>query len=117
MMVKNKDGTYKAGLLDVLCILHNVNTGRYHAAFFEESPIPGDVKTVNETEVVRLKSKMHHTEGSETLEGALEQLKELSEQIIVSEENIRKDPIDWDGEIGITFLWENWRNGNSFDPK
>lgn len=109
MMINNGNGTFTAGRLDVLCILHNVNTGRYHAAFFEEHPLPGEVKSIEETDIVRLKSKMHHTTGSDTLEGALEHLEELSEQIIVPEENIKKDPIDWDGEIGIVFVWENWR--------
>lgn len=109
MMMRNVDGTYTCGSLDVLCILHNVNTNRYHAAFFEEHPLPGEVKPVEETEIVRLKSKMHHTGGSDTLDGALEHLKELSEKIIVPEENIWKEPIDWDGEIGITFIRDNWR--------
>lgn len=109
MMINNGNGTFTAGGLDMLCILHDVNTDRYHAAFFEEHPLPGEVKSIEETDIVRLKSKMHHTTGSDTLEGALEHLKELSEQIIVPEENIKKDPIDWDGEIGIVFVWNNWR--------
>lgn len=109
MMMNNGDETFIAGSLDVLCILHNVNTNRYHAAFFEEHPFPGEIKPVEETDIVRLKSKMHHTGGSDTLDGALEHLKELSEKIIVPEENIKKEPIDWDGEIGITFVWNNWK--------
>lgn len=111
MMIEATNGTFTAGELDVLCILHNVNTGRYHAAFFEEHPLPGEVKSVKETDIVRLKSKMHHTEGSETLEGALEHLEKLSEQIIVPDENIRKEPIDWNGELGVSLVWENWRKG------
>lgn len=109
MMIDKGNGTYEAGPLDVLCILHDVNTGKYHAAFFEESPFPGKVESMEEMEVVRLKSKMHHTAGSETLDGALAHLKELSEKIIVPDENVKKEPIDWNGEIGITFVWENWR--------
>lgn len=109
MMMDNGNGTFTAGGLDVLCILHDVNTDRYHAAFFEEKPFPGEVKSIEETDIVRLQSKMHHTSGSDTLDGALEHLKELSEKIIVPEENIKKEPIDWDGELGITFVWNNWR--------
>lgn len=109
MMINNGNDTFTVGGLDVLCILHDVNTDRYHAAFFEEHPLPGEVKSIEETDIVRLKSKMHHTTGSDTLEGALEHLKELSEKIIVPEENIKKDPIDWNGEIGIVFVWNNWR--------
>lgn len=109
MMIDKGNGTYAAGLLDVLCILRNVNTGKYHAAFFEEIPVPGKVEPMNETEIVRLRSKMHHTTGSETLDGALDHLKELREKIIVPDENVKKEPIDWNGEIGTTFVWENWR--------
>lgn len=108
MMIDKGNGTYAAGPLDVLCILHDVNTGKYHAAFFEESPISGKVRPMDKTEFVRLKSKMHHTAGSKTLDGALEHLKELSEKIIVPDENVKKEPIDWDGEIGITLVFENW---------
>ena len=109
MMMDNGNGTFTAGGLDVLCILHNINTNRYHAAFFEEHHFPGNVKPVEETDVVRLKSKMHHTGGSDTLDGALEHLKDLSEKIIVPDENIWKEPIEWNGEIGITFIRDNWR--------
>ena len=88
-----------------------METDRYHAAFFEESPLPGKLKSIEETDVVRLKSKMHHTEGSDTLDGAIKHLDELSKKIIVSEENIWKEPIDWDGDPGVTLLRENWKRG------
>lgn len=109
MMMDNGNGTFTAGGLDVLCILHDVNTDKYHAAFFEEKPLPGKVKSIEETDIVRLKSKMHHTGGSDTLDGALEHLKELSEKIIVPGENVFNEPIEWDGTIGIVLLWKNWR--------
>ncbi len=109
MMIDNGNGTFTAGGLDVLCILYDVNKNRYHAAFFEESPMPGRVKSIDETDIVRLRGKMHHTGGSDTLEGALGHLKELSEKVIVPEENVWKDPIDWNGEIGITLIRNNWR--------
>lgn len=108
-MIDNGNNTFTAGGLDVLCILHDVNTDRYHAAFFEEHPLPGKVKSMEETDIVRLKSKMHHTVGSDTLEGALEHLKELSEKIIVPEENIWKDPVEWNGELGIVLIRDNWK--------
>ena len=103
MMKDNGNGTFTAGGLDVLCILHDVNTDRYHAAFFEEKPLPGKIKSIEETDIVRLQSKMHHASGSDTLDVALKHLKELSEKIIVPEENIKKEPIDWDGCLGVTF--------------
>lgn len=109
LIEKQEKGKFIGGPLDVLCILHNINTGRYHAAFFEESPLPGPVPDIKNTKIVRLKSKMHHTEGSDTLEGALEHLKKLSEQIEVSEENIWKEPQDWNGDLGIVWLKDNWK--------
>lgn len=109
MMVSNGDGTFTAGGLDLLCILYDVNKNSYHAAFFEESPMPGEVKSVEETDIVRLKSRMHHTGGSDTLDGALKHLKGLSEKIIVPEENIWKEPIEWNGQIGVTLIIDNWR--------
>lgn len=108
-MLDNGNGTFTAGPLDMLCILHDVNTNRYHAAFFEENPLPGKVESVQATNIVRVQSKMHHTEGSDTLEGALEHLKELSQKIILPKENIKNDPIDWDGNLGVVILMENWR--------
>lgn len=108
MLLRHDDDTFTGGPLDVLCILKDINTGRFHAAFFEEKPMPGPVKPVHETEVVRLKSTMHHTEGSDTLEGALVHLNELSVQIQLPEENVWKDPIDWDGQPAV-WLKPNWR--------
>jgi hypothetical protein len=72
-------------------------------------PLPEKVKSIEETDIVRLKSKMHHTRGSDTLDRALIHLKELSEKIAVPEDNIFGEPIKWDGTTGTVFLWENWR--------
>lgn len=108
MLFRHDDGTFTGGPLDVLCIFKNIHTGRYHAAFLEEKPMPGPVKSVADTQVVRLKSTMHHTEGSDTLEGALIHLNELSIQIKLPEENVWKDPIDWDGNPAV-LLKSNWR--------
>ncbi len=72
-------------------------------------PLPEKVKSIEETDIVRLKSKMHHTRGSDTLDRVLIHLKELSEKIAVPEDNIFGEPIKWDGTTGTVFLWENWR--------
>lgn len=109
MLIDNGNNTFTAGGLDMLCILHDVNTDKYHAAFFEESSLPGKIKSIEETDFVRLKSKIHHTSGSDTLDGALIHLKDLSEKIVVPDENVFKQPIEWDGTIGMVLLWENWR--------
>lgn len=34
MLLPNGDGTYTGGEQDIICILNDVNTGKYHAAFF-----------------------------------------------------------------------------------
>lgn len=111
MLIRHDDGTYTGGPLDLLCILHNraEPTGRYHPAFLEEAPFPGPVQEVSATKIVRLKSKMHHTDGYETLAEAIVGLDDLANKIRLVPENIWRDPIGWDGEQGIVWVIENWR--------
>lgn len=104
MMIQNGDGTITGGSFDVITILHDVNTGRYHVAFFEEHLFPGGLDAEINQNVVRLKSKMHHTSGAESLEGALEHLEDMKTKILLPEQNIWKEPREWDGEIGIVYL-------------
>ena len=91
-----------------LLMVDDVTTGKFHAAFFEEHSMPGDIKSIEETKIVRLKSKMHHTGGSDTIEGSLVHLEELSSKIHLSENNIWKDPIEWDGQLPITWVIPKW---------
>lgn len=111
MLISNGDGTFTAAALDVLMILHHVEAGTYHAAFFEEAPPPGPVQDVADVYVVRLRSKMHHTTGSPTLEGAQQHLDELAAKICVPDENRWRDkpPYPWNGKQGITIIVDNWR--------
>lgn len=110
MLFQNNDGTHTAGPLDVLAILHDVERGTYHAAFFEESPMPGPIKHVSELEVVRLRSKMHHTGGAPDLAGAQAHLDELAKRIRVPETNVaRQKAFAWDGSHGVSIVIENWR--------
>lgn len=111
MLIDNGDGTYIVGPLDVLCILRHAETGRFHAAFFEEMPMPGPVPPADEVEVIRLKSKMHHTEGSDTLEGAQEHLGELAKQLYIDPMMILRDPQEWDGHEGVVTFMSNPRYG------
>lgn len=111
MLLSNNDGTYTAGPLDVLCILHDTTTGRYHAAFFEEAPFPGPRPEVFEGRAVRLKSKMHHTTGAASLAGAQAHLDDMAKMIAVPPENLWLEPKPWDGEIGIVWMVPNWRTG------
>src|SRR5436309_1563046 len=108
MLIPNDDGAYIGGVLDVLCILHNVVTDTYHAAFFEESALPGG-QDISDLNVVRLRSKMHHTEGTTDLESAKKQLKDLANRIKLDSTNITEKPVEWSGELGITLLARNWK--------
>lgn len=109
MLLANGDGTYTGGAFDVLCILHNVETDTYHAAIFLERPMPGPVLSVENTKIVRLMSKGHHTEGAPTLEEAQKHLDEFAEKIKVPEENIWREPRPWDGSLGIIWVEPNWK--------
>jgi hypothetical protein len=63
-LISNGDGTYTAAPLDVLMILHDVVAGTYHAAFFEEAPLPGNATSVRS---VRLRCRMHRLRGAPSL--------------------------------------------------
>lgn len=113
MLIANGDGTYTAGPLDVMFVLHDVAHGTYHAAFFEEAPMPGPIADATEVEVVRLRSKFHHTAGAPDLAGAQVHLDEMLTKITVPESNFWRDHVvAWDGELGVTLLEANWRRAS-----
>jgi len=109
---RNEDGTFTAGALDVLAILHDVEKDTYHPAFFAEAPPPGppqlDWRRVS---LVRLKCRMHHTEGAPDLETARAQFDDLASKIQVPAPNRWRDqdPVEWDGEMGLVLILDNWR--------
>jgi hypothetical protein len=109
MLISNGEGTYTAAALDVLMILHHVEAGTYHVAFFEEAPPPEPVQDVAAVRAVRLRSKMHHTTGAPSLEGAQGYLDELAAKIQVPPDNIWRDkpPYPWNGMQGITLVVDN----------
>lgn len=113
MLIQNGDDTFTGGPLDVLCLLHDVNTGRFHACFLEERPFPGPVVPVEQLGTVRLVSKMHHTGGAASYEEGLVHLGELSSRICVLPENITRDPVKWDGQLGFVLLVPNWRRAGA----
>lgn len=123
MLVQHTGETpvFTAGPLDVVLVLKDVNTGRFHMAFFVKSPMPGPFAPYGELTIVRLKSKMHHTEGAETFEEALGHMdKFLAQNVLVDPLNIyREAAIEWDGQLGIICIVNNWRrtdNEQAFDP-
>jgi hypothetical protein len=110
MLIDKGDGTYAAGPLDVIFIYHHVEAGTFHPVFYEEHPMPGPVGPYNELEFVRLFSKMHHTRGAPTLEGAQELLAEMRTTIKVEDHNVESEhPMPWDGELGDVMIVPNWR--------
>lgn len=109
MLLERNDGTFDGGSLDVICILHDVNKDRYHVAFFEEHPLPSQHDTpIEDLTFVRLKSKMHHTGGADTLEGAIGHLNDMKTKIHIPEKNIWLEPKEWDGELGIVWVVPRW---------
>lgn len=88
MLISNGDGTYTAGSYDVLGIVKNTDTGRFHVYFWEERPPPGPYDP--SPNIVRLRSKMHHTEGAETFDIALEHVRQIQERVRIPEENVWK---------------------------
>lgn len=112
MLIAKENGRgYTAGPLDILCIL-KLPAGTFHCAFFEESPLPGPVLNVSETTIVRLKSKMHHTQGAETFEEAQAHLKDLSQYIEVPEANIIEDvAVEVEDAVNVWIL-DNWTKGD-----
>lgn len=109
MLIRHDDGTFTGGPLDVHLILHNVEAGTYHVAFFEERMMPGPVIPSEEVTVVRLQCKMHHTTGAPTLEGAQVQFDEFAQKIVLRPENLwRSEPYPWDGQLGIMMIVPNW---------
>lgn len=98
------------GALDVLLILHHEAKGTYHPAYFTEAPFPGPPQAVEQVKAVRLRSKMHHTKGAPTLEGAQALFDELAQDVLVPPENRWRDRVlEWDGTEGITIVVDNWR--------
>lgn len=82
-----------AGPYDVISMVKDTSTGRYHLYMLYESRMPGLEDTdPDQLRVIRLKSKMHHTEGAATYEDALEQLAEMRTLIQIADENVWVKP-------------------------
>lgn len=108
MLLPTGDGTYSMGPLDAIFIWKHRETGRFHPVFFEEYPMPGPPKKLEEMAVVRLKSKMHHAAGFLLREEAIASIDDFRKSIFVDDECVFLDPIDWDGEVEIMIV-PNWR--------
>ena len=78
-------------------IVKNTKDNTFHPMFYFESPLPGNPDTLT-----RYKSKMHHTEGFETLKEAKtnseSDLKSKLEENGYSVELELEGVLQWDGE-------------------
>ena len=111
MLIENGDGTFIGGQGDVICILE-LPTGTFHTAFFEEHPLPGQNKSLAEEDFLRLKSRMHRTEGSKTLEEEQLKLEEMRAKIKIPDSNvIRERAIKVEDPVNIWIL-PNWVKEN-----
>ena len=110
MLMERGDGTFDGGEADFICILR-LPSGTYHATVFEEHPLPGPVKPISELTTVRVKSKMHHTVGSPTFEGAQKHVEELRDRIVLPDENVVSDEaLEVDDSVSNRLL-PNWTRG------
>lgn len=111
LIEKQGGGAFIGGPLDFICILHGNQQGRYHPCFVEEKPLPGPVPSVEETDRVQVKSKMHHTQGFATFEEAVKDAQTgLVDKIELPEGNIALDraiPCN-EQEMAFTMLLPNW---------
>lgn len=113
MLTVQSDGTVMAGEADVLCILHNAQTQRWHVAFFEEHPLPSQGgASISELDSLRLKSRFTHTSGGETIDDAREHLADMRTKLIVDDRNVASKALPWDGELGIVWMVPNWRKAD-----
>lgn len=92
MLIPNPDGTVSVGPRDIVGVLRDSHTGRYHVCLWLESPLPGDALGEASHGFIRLKSRVHHTAGADTFEGMLEQLVEFRKKYIVADSNVLAKP-------------------------
>ena len=84
-MLLRTDTGFIAGPFDVIGIMKDTSTHRFHACVWEEKPMPGGQPPDTS---VRLKSKMHHYAGADTFEGAVAHVAELRLKIEIDDANV-----------------------------
>lgn len=82
----------------ILVILHNRNSGLYHAALCTIRPFPGPYQSGSP---MRYQSSAHQTEGSD-LEGAKRFLRNL--KVRYADAQTFEKPIDWSGKTPFMLL-------------
>lgn len=111
MRVHDSDGTVLTDPLDLLCILKRQDTGRFHVCFAEEHPLPGPILPADQTDYVRLKSGMHHTDGADTLPEARQQLVEMRKRLIIQDDNVfAEEAVEVEDAVFVVLV-PNWTKG------
>lgn len=85
-MIISDGDKHLAGLFDVLGIVQDSVTKKYHLYLWEEKPFPGPYNP--NPDIVRLKSKFHHAEGTDTLEETIERIEALRKNITIEDANV-----------------------------
>jgi hypothetical protein len=110
------DGKVQADPYDLLGIVKNTATGRYHVTLWLEHPLPS-VGWADEkcTGPIRLKSTMHHEAGFVTLEEAVGEIKRLRQNLIIDDVCVLDTPDSAfsknfeEGHASVIYMG-NWRN-------
>lgn len=110
MFIRQKGNTLVGGEADIMCIIE-LPAGTFHVALFEERPLPGPVKPIRELDFIRLKSKMHHTTGAKTLEGAQEHAREMREQLVIEDSNVCVEKAMLVEDPVQVWMLKNWTTG------
>jgi hypothetical protein len=80
-----------AGPFDIIGILKDTSTGRFHACHWQDRPLPGNP----DLSFRRLKSLRHHATGAATFEEALADVAKLRAVISIDDANVwlREDQV------------------------
>lgn len=106
MLLETAPGRYQAGEADVILIAQL--GARFHVVFLEEHPLPGPIGPIATQAFIRLKSKMHHTAGEDTLAGAQARLDEMRETITIADANVSRERALFVGDCVMVFSVANW---------
>lgn len=88
--------------MNIVSMLHNKTTNRYHPILFGYSPPPsGDL----DSGAQRYRSRVHHTDGYDTRDEAMNGAAQLADKCQPAECALAGD-IEWDGEgVPAMTLW------------
>lgn len=102
-MMQDDKGVLAWGPYDVLIVLRNKCTQRFHAAVLVEAEmITGTPK------FVRLRSKFHYSVGAAKIDLARQQLAGLVDRFHPPANNIATEPFPWDGDWPFYVITGNW---------